>query len=65
MSAPTNTELAVLLRETQWLLDEVANDVVRNGVSVAKAAEVANVLENLAKLVRKPTPLVLDGETTP
>jgi hypothetical protein len=47
--------LAVLLRQTQWLLDDVAHDLPAGRVTPDKGEELAGILESLAALVRKQT----------
>lgn len=44
--------LVVLLRQTQWLLDDVAHDLPAGRLTEAKRAELAGLLEDLATLVR-------------
>lgn len=44
--------LAVLLRQVQWLLDDVAHDLPAGKLSAAKQCELADILERLAALLR-------------
>jgi hypothetical protein len=52
--------LGVLLRQTQWLLDEVAHDLPAGRLRPEKRDELATILEQLAVLVRS-TPTTVDG----
>lgn len=45
--------LAVALRQAQWLLADVARDVPDGRLTPDKAAELADILDDLAALVRK------------
>ncbi|MEB3372284.1 hypothetical protein [Saccharopolyspora mangrovi] len=44
--------LAVLLRKTQWLLDDVAYEVAAGRMDEIDLGQVAGVLEGVAKLLR-------------
>lgn len=59
MNGLQNAALAVLLRQTQWLLDDAAHDLPAGRVSPEKGAELANILESLAALVRQHTHFVV------
>lgn len=52
--------LAVLLRETQWLLDDVAHDLPAGKLDAAKQAELAEILERVAALIRAASTEVID-----
>lgn len=52
--------LAVLLRQTQWLLDDIARELPKGSVTAAKKDELAAILETLAALLRREH-LVLEG----
>ncbi|SFB50421.1 hypothetical protein SAMN05216266_114185 [Amycolatopsis marina] len=63
MSIPDDATLAVLLRQTQWLLDDVAHDLPAGRVTPEKGAELAGLLEDLAALIRRRTRgMVIDPE---
>lgn len=54
--------LAVLLRQTQWMLDEAARQVSAGQFTPAKANELAGILESLASHMRQTYgPTVIDG----
>lgn len=58
----SDTALAVALRQTQWLLADVARDVPDGRLSPAKADELVAILEDLAALVRQHGgTVVIDG----
>ncbi|MGH3924897.1 MAG: hypothetical protein ACRDTT_18890 [Pseudonocardiaceae bacterium] len=59
MNAPDHVTLAVLIRQTQWLLDDVAHDLPAGRASPEKGEELAVILESLAALVRQCTGLVV------
>lgn len=44
--------LAVLLRQAQWLLADAAHDLPAGRLTVDKGEELAEILEQLASLVR-------------
>ena len=52
--------LAVVLRQTQWLLDDVAHDLPAGRLAPERRAELATILEDLATLVRN-APTTIDG----
>lgn len=58
----TNPEVAlgVVLRQTQWLLDDVAHDLPAGRLRPEKRDELAAILEDLADLVRN-APTTIDG----
>lgn len=61
MTAP-DASLAVLLRQAQWLLDDVARQVSAGQLTPMKAEELAAILESLAAHVRRHGGrVVLDG----
>ncbi|SFB51187.1 hypothetical protein SAMN05216266_11539 [Amycolatopsis marina] len=63
MTAPDDATLAVLIRQTQWLLDDVAHDLPAERVTPEKGEELARILEDLAALVRRRTwRVVIDSE---
>lgn len=45
--------LAVVLRQTQWLLADAARDVPAGQLTPERAEELACILDDLATLVRK------------
>lgn len=53
--------LAVLLRETQWLLDDVAHDLPAGNLDAAKQGELAEILERVAALIRAASIEVIDA----
>lgn len=53
MTGPDVVTLAVLVRQTQWLLDDAARDLPAGRYSPEKAAELAGILEDLAAVVRQ------------
>lgn len=58
----SGASLAVLLRQTQWMLDDVARQVAAGQLTPAKADELAGILESLAAYVRQSYgPVVIDG----
>lgn len=59
VTARDHLTLAVLIRQTQWLLDDVAHDLPAGRVSPEKGVELAAILESLAALVRQHTGLVV------
>jgi hypothetical protein len=64
MTPPDDATLAVLIRQTQWLLDDVAHDLPAGRVTPAKGEELAGILESLAALIRQRTErMVIDPET--
>lgn len=63
VSIPGDATLAVLIRQTQWLLDDVAHDLPAGRVTPDKGAELAGLLEDLAALIRRRTRcMVIDPE---
>jgi predicted RNA-binding protein associated with RNAse of E/G family len=57
-------QLAVLLRQTQWLLDDLAYALPAGRVSAAKRNEAADILTSIASLLRIDTPVVIDHTDT-
>jgi hypothetical protein len=53
-------KLAVVLRETQWLLDELAYKLPAGEVSAEKRNEAADILQGVARLLRIDIPIVID-----
>ena len=53
---PSDSQLAVLLRQAQWALDEAAHDLPAGRVSAQRRDELAGRLEALAVLLRGPVP---------
>lgn len=49
---PVESQLSVLLRQTQWLLDDAAHDIPAGRYHPSKRDELANVLEYVAGVVR-------------
>ncbi|MGH3942917.1 MAG: hypothetical protein ACRDTG_30705 [Pseudonocardiaceae bacterium] len=49
---PVETQLSVLLRQTQWLLDDAAHDIPAGRYHLNQRDELANVLEYVAGVVR-------------
>lgn len=52
----TDSQLAVLLRETQWALDEAAHDIPAGRACAQRRDELAGTLEVLAAIVRASAP---------
>ncbi|MGH3905372.1 MAG: hypothetical protein ACRDTE_14460 [Pseudonocardiaceae bacterium] len=52
----TDSQLAVLLRQTQWALDEAAHDFPAGRGSAQRRDELAGTLEALAATVRASAP---------
>ncbi len=52
----TDSQLAVLLRQTQWALDEAAHDFPTGRVTPTRREELAVTLESLAAIVRASAP---------
>jgi predicted RNA-binding protein associated with RNAse of E/G family len=57
-------QLAVLLRQTQWLLDDLAHALPTGQVPATKRNEAANILTSVASLLRVTTPIVIDHPNT-
>lgn len=55
MINPVESQLSVLLRQTQWLLDDAAYDIPAGRYHQSKRDELANVLEYVAGVVRATT----------
>ncbi len=55
----TDTQLAVLFRQTQWALDDAAYEFPAGQVTPRRREELAGILESLATIVRDSLP---DGE---
>lgn len=64
MNAPDHVALVVVIRQAQWLLDDVAHDLPAGRVSPEKGDELAVILESLATLVRQHIGLVIDAGHT-
>ena len=56
LSRVTDPQLAVLLRQTQWALDEAAHDFPAGRCTAQRREELAGSLEALAAIVRASTP---------
>ncbi|MGH3908865.1 MAG: hypothetical protein ACRDTE_32485 [Pseudonocardiaceae bacterium] len=52
----TDSQLAVLLRQTQWTLDEAAHDFPAGRGTPQRRDELAGTLETLAAIVRASAP---------
>lgn len=52
----TDSQLAVLLRQTQWALDEAAHDFPAGRGTPQQREELAATLEGLAAIVRASAP---------
>ncbi|MGH3912707.1 MAG: hypothetical protein ACRDTC_04760 [Pseudonocardiaceae bacterium] len=52
MISSVDCQLSVLLRQTQWLLDDAAHDIPAGRYSSSKRDALAIVLEHVADLVR-------------
>ncbi|MGH3906718.1 MAG: hypothetical protein ACRDTE_21445 [Pseudonocardiaceae bacterium] len=52
----TDSQLAVLLRQTQWALDEAAHDFPAGRVTPTRREELAVTLESLAAIMRASAP---------
>ena len=52
----TDAQLAVLLRQAQWALDDAAHDVPAGRVSARSRVELAGTLEALAVVLRASAP---------
>lgn len=52
----TDSQLAVLLRQTQWALDDAAHDLPAGRATPGRRAELAGTLEALALVLRTPAP---------
>ncbi|MGH3793739.1 MAG: hypothetical protein ACRDSP_02505 [Pseudonocardiaceae bacterium] len=52
----TDSQLAVLFRQTQWLLDDAAHDFPAGRVSARHREELVGTLESLAAIVRGSVP---------
>lgn len=53
-------QLGVLLRQTQWLLDDAAHDIPAGRYHASQRDELAVVLERVANLIRATTGFVID-----
>lgn len=56
-------QLAVLLRQTQWLLGDLAHALPTGQVPATKRNEAATILTSVAHLLRVTTPIVIDHTT--
>ena len=52
----SDSQLAVLLRQTQWALDDAAYDCAGAGLAPRQREELAGTLESLAAIVRASAP---------
>ncbi len=62
---PEDRALVVLLRETQWLLDDAAHDIPADRYSTQECLELANFLARLAALVRNRVELPMTVDAHP
>ena len=60
-----DSQLGVLLRQTQWLLDDAAHDIPAGRYHPSKRDELAIVLEHVAGLIRATTSIVIEPLGTP
>ncbi|MGH4026717.1 MAG: hypothetical protein ACRDRV_19265 [Pseudonocardiaceae bacterium] len=60
-----DSQLGVLLRQTQWLLDDAAHDIPAGRYHSGKRGELAIVLEHVASLIRATTSIVIEPRGTP
>lgn len=60
----TDSQLAVLLRQAQWALDDVAHELPAGRATVGRRVEVARTLEAVAVVLRcsAPAPPCFSGE---
>lgn len=63
MINPADRKLTVLLRQTQWLIDDAANDIPAGRYRTDQRDELAVLLENLAALIRATTSVVAEFES--
>jgi len=56
--------LAVLLRQTEWLISDLAHHFPAGRVSSDKRNDAADVLEDVARLLRVEVPIVIDATGT-
>lgn len=61
---PEDRALVVVLRRTQWLLDDAAHDIPGNRYSPQQSEELASTLSKLAEHVRRRAglPLIISAE---
>jgi hypothetical protein len=60
---PVDRQLTVLLRQTQWLLDDAASDIPAGRYHANKRDELAVLLENLAALIRATSGVVAEFDS--
>lgn len=60
-----DSQLSVLLRQTQWLLDDAAHDIPAGRYHPGKRGELAIVLEHIASLIRATTSIIIEPRGTP
>lgn len=65
MSNSVDRQLGVLLRQTQWLLDDAAHDIPAGRYHPSRRDELAIVLEHVAGLIRATTGFVIDPGGAP
>lgn len=65
MPAPTDpdTQMALLLRQTQWMLGDLAFHLPTGGVLPENRVEAAEILEAIATFLRARPPTVIDSST--
>ena len=56
-------QLAVVLRQTQWLLNELARSLPAGQVPATQRNEAADILQSVAELLRIDIPAVIDQPT--
>lgn len=59
-----DSQLGVLLRQTQWLLDDAAHDIPAGRYHPSKRDELAIVLEHVAGLIRATTNIIIEPRRT-
>lgn len=55
-----DSRLGILLRQTQWLLDDAAHDIPAGRYHPSKRDELAIVLEHVAGLIRATTSIIIE-----
>ena len=60
-----DSRLSVLLRQTQWLLDDAAHDIPAGRYHPGKRGELAIVLEHVASLIRATSSIIIEPRETP
>jgi hypothetical protein len=57
---PVDLQLGVLLRQTQWLLDDAAHDIPAGRYNPRKRDELAVILEHVASIIRASRNMTVD-----